>query len=86
MTPFSGQVIIVLEITFFIITVVIVIFQGTEGMVENPKPGIIFDSSPIQEPRVLQPRSIELTEINPWFTVQEEDEDMNPFSRVLHYS
>ena len=74
----------VLEITFFIITVAIVTFQGIEGMVENPKPGIIFDSRSIQQqPRVLQPKSIELREINPWLSVREEEYDMEPFLQVL---
>ena len=67
----------------FIITVAIVIFQGIEGMVENPKPGINFDSRTIREPRVLQPRSIELREINPWFSVQGDEDDMEPFLQVL---
>ena len=73
----------VLEITFFIITVAIVTFQGIEGVVENPKPGIIFDSRPIRQPRVLQPGSIELREINPWFSVHGEGDDMEPFLQVL---
>ena len=69
----------VLEITLFMITVAIFTFQGIEGMDENPKPGIIFDSRPIQQPRrVLQPKSIELRETDPWFSVREEEYDMEP--------
>ena len=60
-----------------------------EEKVDNLKPGIIFPTSfdprSIPQPGLLQPRGVQLREINPaGFSLQEEDEAMDPFLQVLH--
>ena len=62
-----------------------------EGRLENLKPEFLYPAAAAafeprfiqQQPRLLQPRSIELREINPDFLVQEEDKDMDPFFQVV---
>ena len=54
-------------------------------MVENPKPGIIYNPRQIQQSRLLQPGSIKILRgINPAeVSVQEEEGNMDPFEQVM---